>query len=130
MSVGYAIPIDLYSLGIWLLSVGNGVYSLSDLHYPPHNKPPCDLLLVQNKTPVHKGLPPSTGSWCWLRSYMNTRTMNTKLTLTLEKEIIEEAKKYASKKGRSLSEMVGNYSKYIIEPNTQSATSEELSPRV
>ena len=56
--------------------------------------------------------------------------MNTKLTLTLEKEIIEEAKKYASKKGISLSEMMGNYSKYIIEPNTQSATSEELSPRV
>lgn len=56
--------------------------------------------------------------------------MNTKLTLTLEKEIIEEAKKYASKKGRSLSEMVENYFKYITESKTHSATTEELSPRV
>ncbi|UXP32995.1 DUF6364 family protein [Reichenbachiella agarivorans] len=56
--------------------------------------------------------------------------MNTKLTLTLEKEIIEEAKKYASKRGRSLSEMVENYFKYITESKTQSAATEELSPRV
>ena len=35
--------------------------------------------------------------------------MNTKLTLTLEKEVIEKAKKYASENGRSLSEMVENY---------------------
>ena len=41
--------------------------------------------------------------------------MNTKLTLTLEKEIIEEAKKYASAKGKSLSEMVENYFRYITE---------------
>lgn len=41
--------------------------------------------------------------------------MNTKLTLTLEKEIIEQAKKYASQKGRSLSEMVENYFKYLTE---------------
>jgi hypothetical protein len=35
--------------------------------------------------------------------------MNTKLTLTLEKEVIEIAKKYAKEKGQSLSEIVENY---------------------
>jgi len=35
--------------------------------------------------------------------------MNTKLTLSLEKEIIERAKSYAKKTGRSLSELVESY---------------------
>ena len=39
--------------------------------------------------------------------------MNTKLTLTIEKEVIEIAKKYAKEKGQSLSEMVENYFKFI-----------------
>lgn len=39
--------------------------------------------------------------------------MSTKLTLTLQKEIIEQAKKYAAQSGRSLSEMVENYFKYL-----------------
>ncbi|MFY0626333.1 MAG: hypothetical protein JXR07_08570 [Reichenbachiella sp.] len=39
--------------------------------------------------------------------------MNTKLTLTLEKEIIEKAKIFASANGRSLSEMVETYFKYL-----------------
>ncbi|WKN42377.1 DUF6364 family protein [Tunicatimonas pelagia] len=39
--------------------------------------------------------------------------MNTKLTLTIEKEIIEIAKKYAKEKGQSLSEMVENYLKFV-----------------
>ncbi|WP_158841677.1 DUF6364 family protein [Polaribacter sp. L3A8] len=42
--------------------------------------------------------------------------MNTKLTLTLEKEVIEIAKKYAKEKGQSLSEMVENYFKFITTP--------------
>ncbi len=55
--------------------------------------------------------------------------MNTKLTLTLEKKVIDIAKKYAKEKGQSLSELVENYFKMItiqhraIEP-------EELSPRI
>ncbi|UXX79467.1 DUF6364 family protein [Reichenbachiella carrageenanivorans] len=56
--------------------------------------------------------------------------MNTKLTLTLEKEIIEQAKKYASNKGRSLSEMVENYFRYITESKMQSVAEKQLSPRV
>ena len=35
--------------------------------------------------------------------------MNTKLTLTIEQDIIDRAKKYARQKGRSLSAIVENY---------------------
>ena len=35
--------------------------------------------------------------------------MNTKLTLTLEGDVIKEAKEYAKRKGISLSELVENY---------------------
>jgi len=55
--------------------------------------------------------------------------MNTKLTLTLKKEIIEQAKKYAAEKGRSLSEMVENYFKYLTELKLEEK-SDTLSPRV
>ena len=40
--------------------------------------------------------------------------METKLTLSLEKEIIEQAKKYAQKQKTSLSNMVENYFYYLI----------------
>lgn len=53
--------------------------------------------------------------------------MNTKLTLTLDKEVIEQAKKYASAKGRSLSEVVSNYFKFITESDDVPDLS--LSPR-
>ena len=39
--------------------------------------------------------------------------MNTKLTLTIEKEVIDVAKEYAKEKGESLSEMVENYFKFV-----------------
>jgi replicative DNA helicase len=48
--------------------------------------------------------------------------MNTKLTLTIEQSIIEKAKKYASGKGRSLSDIIENYLKII--------TKEEQSEKV
>jgi len=41
--------------------------------------------------------------------------MNTKLTITLEKNIIEQAKAYAKSRGRSLSELIENYLKVVIE---------------
>jgi len=45
--------------------------------------------------------------------------MNTKLTLTIEQKVIERAKKYAKKKGRSLSDIIENYLKVITkEENT------------
>jgi len=43
--------------------------------------------------------------------------MQTKLTLTLDQSIIEQAKGYAKSKGRSLSELIENYLKVVIEDN-------------
>lgn len=40
--------------------------------------------------------------------------MNTKLTLTIERTLIEKAKEYAKGKGRSLSDIVENYFKVIV----------------
>lgn len=39
--------------------------------------------------------------------------MNTKLTLTIEQEVIEKAKKYAKKHNRSLSDLIQNYLKVL-----------------
>jgi len=55
--------------------------------------------------------------------------MNTKLTLTIEKEVIETAKKYAKEKGQSLSEMVENYFK-LITVNREKIRPKQLSPKV
>ncbi|MFL0684016.1 MAG: DUF6364 family protein [Algoriphagus aquaeductus] len=40
--------------------------------------------------------------------------MNTKLTLTIEKDVIEQAKEYAAKQGQSLSSLVENYFKLLL----------------
>lgn len=55
--------------------------------------------------------------------------MNTKLTLTIEKEIIEEAKEYAKEKGQSLSDLVENYFK-LITKDERKVKANQLSPRV
>ncbi len=55
--------------------------------------------------------------------------MNTKLTLTIEKEVIEIAKEYAKDKGQSLSEMVENYFK-ILTSGKRKITEKQLSPKV
>lgn len=52
--------------------------------------------------------------------------MTTKLTLTVEKSVIERAKSYAKKTGRSLSEIIENYLATITEESNNS----ELSPRL
>ncbi len=44
--------------------------------------------------------------------------MNTKLTLTLDKNVIESAKKYARKRDRSLSDIVENYLKLLSDDKT------------
>jgi len=49
--------------------------------------------------------------------------------LTIEKEVIETAKKYAKEKGQSLSEMVENYFK-LITVNRRKNIPKELSPKV
>jgi Family of unknown function (DUF6364) len=53
--------------------------------------------------------------------------MTTKLTLSMDDQVIESAKKYARKKGESLSGIVENYLKSIS--NAKSGTT-EISPRV
>lgn len=55
--------------------------------------------------------------------------MNTKLTLTIEKEVIEIAKEYAKEKGQSLSEMVENYFK-LVTVGRKKMKEKQLSPRV
>lgn len=54
--------------------------------------------------------------------------MNTKLTLTIEKSVIEKAKKYASGKGRSLSDIIQNYLKVITQEGKDDEV--ELTPIV
>jgi Family of unknown function (DUF6364) len=51
--------------------------------------------------------------------------MNTKLTLSLDKDIIEQAKIYAKSNNRSLSDMVENYFKTLT-PWTESKRYKEL----
>ncbi|MEO0552041.1 MAG: DUF6364 family protein [Bacteroidota bacterium] len=55
--------------------------------------------------------------------------MSTKLTLTVEKEVIEVAEAYAKEKGQSLSEMVENYLKLLTTEKRQLKPG-QLSPRV
>ena len=54
--------------------------------------------------------------------------MNTKLTLTVEQQIIEQAKKYAKKRGRSLSDIVENYLKVLTKDKDDSEI--EITPLV
>ncbi|MCB0629477.1 MAG: hypothetical protein KDD15_07090 [Lewinella sp.] len=55
--------------------------------------------------------------------------MNTKLTLTIEKEVIKTAKEYAKEKGQSLSGLVENYFK-LITSDRREIQPEQLSPRI
>lgn len=55
--------------------------------------------------------------------------MNTKLTLTIEREIIERAKIYARGKNRSLSDIIENYLKTLTEKEKQD-NSQKLNPVV
>jgi len=55
--------------------------------------------------------------------------MNTKLTLTIEQEIIERAKNYAKGKNRSLSNIIENYLKMLTKPEQEQKTS-KLNPIV
>lgn len=63
-----------------------------------------------------------------MKQFNNKTHMNTKLTLTIEQDIIEKAKKYANIKGRSLSDIIENYLKAITrDDNTENI---ELTPIV
>ncbi len=53
--------------------------------------------------------------------------MTTKLTLTIEQDIIVTAKTFAQRKGRSLSDLIENYLKALV---SKEKSSDDLSPRV
>lgn len=55
--------------------------------------------------------------------------MNTKLTLTIEEEIVKRAKKYAKDKNRSLSGIIENYLK-ILTKEEQKEKTQKLNPVV
>lgn len=55
--------------------------------------------------------------------------MNTKLTLTIDKFVIEKAKKYARNKERSLSDLIENYLKSLV-ASEGSSDENELTPIV
>lgn len=55
--------------------------------------------------------------------------MNTKLTLTMEKQVIKIAKEYAKEKGQSLSELIENYFKFVTTKRTKT-NERQLSPGV
>ena len=54
--------------------------------------------------------------------------MNTKLTLTIDKSVIKQAKAYAEQQGRSLSAVVENYLKAVIKKEEIEKDDDELSP--
>lgn len=54
--------------------------------------------------------------------------MNTKLTLTIQEEIIHRAKKYAKENGRSLSGIIENYLKVITQEEKREKS--EITPMV
>lgn len=53
--------------------------------------------------------------------------MTTKLTLTIEENVIKMAKLYSKKKGRSLSELIENYLKALV---SKEKSQIEITPRV
>jgi len=53
--------------------------------------------------------------------------MQSKLTLTIEQEIIKQAKEYAKNKGRSLSELIENYLKVVLEDKKEKI---QISPSI
>jgi hypothetical protein len=53
--------------------------------------------------------------------------MTTKLTLTVEEDVIKRAKHYAKNTGRSLSEIIENYLDSLTEKNTDKTPSTKLS---
>lgn len=58
---------------------------------------------------------------------INTRAMTTKLTLTVEEEVIKKAKSYAKQTGRSLSELVEKYLEALTEEHQET---KQISPKL
>lgn len=59
---------------------------------------------------------------------INYVTMDTKLTLNIDRDIIRKAKNYARKRGRSLSDIVESYFKALT--HRADTSDDELTPKV
>ena len=55
--------------------------------------------------------------------------MTTKLTLSIEKAVIEKAKDYASKSGRSLSDLIETYLESLVQQD-QNLSSDRMPPKL
>jgi len=53
--------------------------------------------------------------------------MQSKLTISIDKNLIDQAKVLAKKKGRSLSDLIENYLRVVVEKNKQNI---EISPEI
>lgn len=56
--------------------------------------------------------------------------MDTKLTLKLNQEVIEKAKRYAASQNRSLSRLIETYLSSLVEPEKDSNTKVPITPYV
>ncbi|GGE25787.1 DUF6364 family protein [Psychroflexus planctonicus] len=56
--------------------------------------------------------------------------MNTKLTLSIEQEVIQQAKKYAKAQNRSLSDLIENYLKQLTAVENITEEKKKLKPIV
>ena len=65
----------------------------------------------------------------YLYLWEKIEVMNTKLTLTIEQDVIQKAKDYAKKKNRSLSDIIENYLKSLTREDNP-ANKTRLSPIV
>jgi macrodomain Ter protein organizer (MatP/YcbG family) len=59
--------------------------------------------------------------------YVKEFAMNTKLTLSLDKDVIDRAKRYARRRHQSLSKMVENYLREVATPEGKE---EDITPLV
>jgi len=73
-----------------------------------------------------------TYSFCiFVRTFIHNTLMDAKLTLKLNKEIIEKAKEYAASHKRSLSQLIESYLSSIVQKGQKQALSEpEITPFV
>ena len=83
------------------------------------------LLVASSKTRVKNNV---KNTWLCVFYYLWKKKMNTKLTLTIEQDVISKAKKYAKEKNRSLSNIIENYLKSLTKEEAK--TEVKLSPLV
>lgn len=65
-----------------------------------------------------------------IRTYLYEKTMDAKLTLKLDKSVINKAKKYASSHNKSLSGIIESYLRFLVEKTPKPDDSFEISPFV